>query len=68
MKQKTEKNPKGAGRNQSAPTKPIFIRVPLGNYEELNSLCRKLVRNFFKSNNLKIPIYVEPAYVEDRST
>ena len=49
MKQKTDKNPKGAGAPKKDETKPIFIRVPKGDHAELYKRCRELVRLFYNN-------------------
>ena len=38
----------GAGRKKSAQTKPIFIRVPLSDYEELLRRCKGAIELFYK--------------------
>ena len=49
MKQKTDKNPKGAGAPKKYETKPIFIRVPKVDHAELDKRCRLLVSYFYNN-------------------
>jgi len=39
----------GAGRKKSAPTKPIFIRVSLSDYEELLKRCKAVISSFYNN-------------------
>lgn len=49
MKPKTPKNPKGSGAPKKSPTKPIFIRVPLSDYDELLKRCKTVISSFYNS-------------------
>jgi len=39
----------GAGRKKSATTKPIFIRVPVSDYEELLKRCKAVISSFYNN-------------------
>ena len=41
----------GAGRPKSAPTKPIFIRVPVADYDALLARCREVIKSFYNNKN-----------------
>lgn len=49
MKQKTDKNPKGAGAPKKEQTKPIFIRVRKVDHAELDKRCRAVVSSFYNN-------------------
>lgn len=40
----------GAGRKPAPPTKPIFIRVPLSDYDELLKRCKEAIYLFYNKS------------------
>ena len=41
----------GAGRPKSSPTKPIFIRVPVADYDTLVTRCKEVIKSFYNNKN-----------------